>query len=81
MADGDIVEVLRLLRLKKRKSQLDTADRIGVSHRTLQAWELRIHPPILPNLQAWANALGMEVVLKELDDGSTEFIGPRKGAK
>lgn len=57
---------LRRIRVEKGIPQEALGEKIGIEQDRLSTWECGREQPVLGNVQAWANALGYEVALKEL---------------
>jgi len=64
---GGIVAQLIEVRRRRGLSQREVTRRIGGSSATLNLWERGIHEPTLSHLQAWANALDLDLQLVQLD--------------
>ena len=57
----DAGRLLRKLRLKRRLSQQELADKIGVHVTTIHDWEHGKYSPVLANLMLAVRALGMSL--------------------
>lgn len=59
-----LVIQLRAARVAQGKTQLDVTVEGGFGERSIQGWENGRVSPSLHNLTAWANALGLEIMLR-----------------
>lgn len=63
---GGLLAELRRIRIEKDIGQEILCERIGIPRNTLSGWECGHMKPGLFLLQAWANALGYELTLTEM---------------
>ena len=62
---GGLLAELRRIRVEGGVSQTILSEKIGVERDQLSNWECGRRQPMVGNVQAWANALGYELALKE----------------
>jgi transcriptional regulator with XRE-family HTH domain len=65
-----IITELRDRRMKEDLSQADLGARFGVKQRALAAWEVGANMPDFATVRRWAAALGVNLTLDQLTDGS-----------
>jgi len=66
--DDKLVSALTEARRRSPMKQYEAAERIGISPAALSMWEAHIHgPDRLSKWQAWARALGCELVIELRD--------------
>ena len=61
-----VIAILRETRMLRQMSQVDLAEAIGSSQCSVSRWEIGIEAPTMANLIAWANALKLELSLREI---------------
>lgn len=63
MTHGEIITALLTVRRDRGLSLRDVAAPAGTSSASILDWERGTHAPTLPNLIAWAEALGYSVMI------------------
>ena len=70
MTPEEVVDYLRLERVRQRVYQREIAEVVGVTQPQVSQWEMGVWTPKVENLFAWADALGLEFELVRRGEGS-----------